>query len=65
MNRRDFNRSTLVAAGGWIMNTRQASTALKVNGDRINEHLKALSAFGRNAGRMAIAGTRDSLWPRL
>lgn len=62
MNRRDFSLSLAGAVGALSLgNTRvgaatlrnsvrgpQNTTALRVNGDRINQHLTALSEFGKN-----------------
>jgi len=49
MNRREFNRSMVIAAGGYFIAPRQAPSALRVNGGRIVEHLSALSEFGKNS----------------
>jgi N-carbamoyl-L-amino-acid hydrolase len=49
MNRRDFNRAMLAAAGGYVVAPRQTTSTLKVNGGRIVEHLNGLSRFGKNA----------------
>src|SRR5689334_173283 len=48
MKRRDFNRAMFAAAGGYFVSTRQLRPDLRVNGDRINQHLEALSQFGKN-----------------
>jgi len=48
MNRRDFNRAMLAAAGGYAFAPHQASVTLRVNGKRIVDHLTALSEFGKN-----------------
>ncbi|MCI0390449.1 MAG: Zn-dependent hydrolase [Acidobacteria bacterium] len=44
MNRREFNLSLLLAA----LMPQQSRSSLRVNGERINNHLAALSAFGKN-----------------
>ncbi len=46
MNRREFNLSLLGAAGAAIITSPQ--TSLRVNGQRLNSHLAALSEFGKN-----------------
>jgi N-carbamoyl-L-amino-acid hydrolase len=50
MNRRDFTSITLGGLAGMALRPRvsPAQGDLKVNGDRINAHLKALSEFGKN-----------------
>jgi len=50
MNRRDFTSITLGGLAGMALRPRAspAQADLKVNGDRINAHLKALSEFGKN-----------------
>jgi len=50
MNRRNFNWSLLGAAGATALYGFKplAQPKLRVNGARLNEHLKALSEFGRN-----------------
>src|SRR6185436_13199522 len=48
MNRREFNRSMMAAAGGYVISPRQSVSSLRVNGARINNHLTALSQYGRN-----------------
>src|SRR4030095_8689870 len=48
MNRRDFNRAMLSAAGGYVIAPLQTASSLRVNGKRIVEHLTALSQFGKN-----------------
>jgi len=48
MNRRDFNRAMLAAAGGYAFAPHQASVNPRVNGKRIVDHLTALSEFGKN-----------------
>lgn len=48
MNRREFNRAMLAAAGGYVIAPQQAASNLKVNGQRIIEHLTGLSQFGKN-----------------
>jgi N-carbamoyl-L-amino-acid hydrolase len=48
MNRRQFNRSMIGAAGGFVFAHQQTSPSLRVNGARIVQHLEGLSQFGRN-----------------
>ena len=48
MDRREFNRAMLAAAGGYVIAPQQAASNLKVNGQRIVEHLTGLSQFGKN-----------------
>src|SRR6266480_6510513 len=50
MNRREFNFGLMGAAGALAFDRIgfAAQTQLRVNGARLNEHLKALSEFGRN-----------------
>ena len=50
MNRRDFTSMTLGGLAGIALRPRVslAQADLKVNGDRINAHIKALSEFGKN-----------------
>jgi len=48
MNRREFNRAMMAAAGGYVIPPRQSASSLRVNGARINNHLTALSQYGRN-----------------
>jgi N-carbamoyl-L-amino-acid hydrolase len=46
MNRRDFNASLFSAAAALVLPPSQ--TSLRINGDRVNRHLKELSEFGKN-----------------
>jgi N-carbamoyl-L-amino-acid hydrolase len=50
MNRREFSAGLLVAAGSIALAPfiRASAAPLRVNGARLNEHLKALSEFGKN-----------------
>jgi len=48
MNRRDFNRAVLSAAGGYVIAPLQTASSPRVNGKRIVDHLSALSQFGKN-----------------
>jgi beta-ureidopropionase / N-carbamoyl-L-amino-acid hydrolase len=48
MNRRDFNRAMLSAAGGYVIAPLQTASSPRVNGKRIVDHLSALSQFGKN-----------------
>jgi N-carbamoyl-L-amino-acid hydrolase len=48
MNRREFNFNLLSALALPALLKRQAAAQLRVNGQRINQHLKELSEFGRN-----------------
>ena len=50
MNRRQFNSGLLVTAGALTVHRFSFDTQpkLRVNGVRLNEHLKALSEFGKN-----------------
>jgi len=50
MNRRDFTSMTLGGLAGMALRPRVALAQgdLKVNGNRINAHIKALSEFGKN-----------------
>lgn len=49
MKRREFNTGLLAAGGGLITPRRAAAQSnLRVNGERLNGHLNALSEFGKN-----------------
>jgi N-carbamoyl-L-amino-acid hydrolase len=50
MNRREFNYALLGTAGAIALyrSGLAAQPKLRVNGARLNEHLKALSGFGKN-----------------
>ncbi|HXI61924.1 MAG TPA: M20 family metallo-hydrolase, partial [Pyrinomonadaceae bacterium] len=50
MNRREFNFGVVGLAAAWVLPlaTARGSETLRVNGARLNEHLKALSEFGKN-----------------
>ena len=48
MNRREFNLSLLSAAGMLVSKWPQTTSSLRVNGQRLNAHLAALSQFGKN-----------------
>ncbi|MFN2576457.1 MAG: M20 family metallo-hydrolase [Pyrinomonadaceae bacterium] len=48
MNRREFNFGLFGAAGAMAFRPVGLQQQLRVNGDRLNEHLKALSEFGKN-----------------
>lgn len=50
MNRRKFNIGLIVGSGAFAFHHRAwaTQTKLRVNGERLNEHLKALSEFGKN-----------------
>ncbi|MFY9572039.1 MAG: Zn-dependent hydrolase [Blastocatellia bacterium] len=48
MNRREFNRAMLAAAGGYVVAPYQTATRLRVNGARIVERLMSLSQYGKN-----------------
>lgn len=52
-SRREFSRTSLAALGAaalgrWPVIERHAHQGVRINGDRLNAHLKALSAFGAN-----------------
>jgi beta-ureidopropionase / N-carbamoyl-L-amino-acid hydrolase len=49
MNRREFNLGLLCAIAAAGAGRSQAQTQLRVNGERINSHLSAISEFGKNA----------------
>jgi beta-ureidopropionase / N-carbamoyl-L-amino-acid hydrolase len=46
MNRRDFNRNALYTIGAYALHRAQSN--LRVNGRRVNDHLRELSEFGKN-----------------
>jgi beta-ureidopropionase / N-carbamoyl-L-amino-acid hydrolase len=48
LNRRQFNLGLLTTAGALSLRDYAPQAPLRVNGDRLNEHLKALSEFGKN-----------------
>lgn len=48
MNRRQFNLGLLSALGFVIAEPRQLRSQLRINGRRLNEHLRALAEFGKN-----------------
>ena len=48
MKRREFNRGLLYAAGMAAFPVMQSRPQLRVNGQRLNAHLKELSEFGKN-----------------
>jgi beta-ureidopropionase / N-carbamoyl-L-amino-acid hydrolase len=50
MNRREFNIGLIVGSVAFAFHRRALATQtkLRVNGERLNEHLKALSEFGKN-----------------
>jgi N-carbamoyl-L-amino-acid hydrolase len=48
MNRRQFNLSLSSALGFVITEPRQLQSQLRINGHRLNEHLRALAEFGKN-----------------
>jgi len=50
MNRREFNFALAAATGGLIAHTDAWGHApqFRINGARLNQHLKALSEFGKN-----------------
>ncbi len=48
MNRREFNLSLLGAVAVTLVKSTEAQPQLRVNGARIDEHLAALSEFGKN-----------------
>jgi len=49
MNRREFNQSLLCSLAAAALSRAQAQSSLRINGQRIVEHLTALSQFGKNA----------------
>jgi hypothetical protein len=61
MNRREFNLNLLLAAGAVALPSPQSS-ALRVNGQRVNDHLRELSQFGKTpeggTHRLAYSETR-------
>ena len=48
ISRRKFNAGFLTTAGAFALRDYVPQARLRVNGERLNEHLKALSEFGRN-----------------
>src|SRR5262249_4641845 len=46
MNRRDFNRTALYTIGAYALHRPQST--IRVNGQRVNDHLRELSEFGKN-----------------
>src|SRR5215510_11548034 len=48
MNRREFNLNLLCAAGAFALPFSQSTSQLRVNGQRVNDHLRELSEFGKN-----------------
>ncbi|HEY7179868.1 MAG TPA: hypothetical protein VIC84_00550, partial [Blastocatellia bacterium] len=48
MNRRTFNLNLLCAAGAFASHFPQSTSQLRVDGRRVNDHLRELSEFGRN-----------------
>jgi N-carbamoyl-L-amino-acid hydrolase len=48
MNRREFNLNLLCAAGAIVAHSPQSPSQLRVNGRRVNDHLRELSEFGKN-----------------
>src|SRR5262245_40510530 len=46
MNRREFNQSVLYTIGAYALHQPQSN--LRVNGRRVNDHLRELSEFGKN-----------------
>ncbi|MBO0859257.1 MAG: Zn-dependent hydrolase [Chloracidobacterium sp.] len=48
MNRREFNLNLLCAAGAFASPFSQSTSQLRVNGQRVNDHLRELSEFGKN-----------------
>jgi N-carbamoyl-L-amino-acid hydrolase len=49
MNRRNFSVGVLIAAGWPILAASQAMPDLRIDGRRLNEHLRALAEFGKNS----------------
>ncbi|MGH9800018.1 MAG: M20 family metallo-hydrolase, partial [Blastocatellia bacterium] len=47
MNRREFNLDLLGAAAGIALTTLQSAPKLRVNGQRLNQHLTELAEFGK------------------
>src|SRR5688572_3252466 len=48
MNRREFNLNLFCAAGAIALPSPQSASQLRVNGRRVNDHLRELSEFGKN-----------------
>lgn len=48
MNRREFNLNLLRAAGAFASPAPQSTPQLRVDGRRVNDHLRDLSEFGKN-----------------
>src|SRR5215813_896821 len=48
MNRREFNLNLLCAVGAFAAPSLQSLSRLRVNGRRVNDHLRELSEFGKN-----------------
>jgi beta-ureidopropionase / N-carbamoyl-L-amino-acid hydrolase len=48
MNRREFNLRLLCAAGAFAPSFTQSTSQPRVNGERVNGHLRELSEFGKN-----------------
>lgn len=49
MNRREFNLNLLIAVPALRSLTQQASPQLRINGERLNAHLRELAQFGKTA----------------
>ncbi len=47
MNRREFNLNLLCAASAFASHWGQSTSQLRVNGQRVNQHLAELSQFGK------------------
>src|SRR5262245_49344102 len=48
MNRREFNLNLLCAAGAFALQSPQSTSRRRANGQRVNDHLRELSEFGKN-----------------
>lgn len=66
MNRRKFNLNLLGAAAGVGLSKFQSSPKLRVNGQRLNQHLAELAAFGKTpeGGTHRVAYSEEDLQAR-
>src|SRR5438876_1202260 len=66
MNRRAFNLHLLAAIPAIALPTRQAPSPLRVNGQRVNQHLSELAQFGKTpeGGTQRVAYTDTDLQGR-
>src|SRR5687767_6568896 len=66
MNRREFNLSLLLAAPALTLIVPQRPASLRVNGERLNAHMRELGQFGKTAegGTHRLAYTDADLQAR-